>query len=50
MLSEWGVQGQRIPQARDPTHQGLPSVGLNLSRGSCGMSQDERREVEELSV
>ena len=50
MLREGGVQGQRTPQVRKPKHQGLPSIGLNVSRGSWRMSQDERREVEEPSA
>ena len=50
MLREGGAQGQRIPQVRKPKHEGLPSIGLNLSRGSCRMSQYERREVEEPSA
>ena len=50
MFREGGVQGQRTPQVRKPKHQGLPSIGLNVRRGSCRMSQDERREVEEPST
>jgi len=40
MLGESGIQSQWILRARDPNHEGLPSVGLNLSRWGCGMSHE----------
>jgi hypothetical protein len=50
MLSEWGVQGYRTPQARDPNHQGRASIGLNLSGGHRWISQYECRMASFLEI
>jgi hypothetical protein len=42
-VGEWGIRGCCIHQPQGPAHKALLSAGLNLTRGSCGMSQYELR-------